>query len=223
MKVVGVDPKEFVKWIGEKFTCTETGTTYEVESIDLLSIIPAKSGWYANHLVCPDCKKKVILDVMDREGKRLAHEQKGLIMTVVSHGCFRGSCLEFNLWREQVAKAAGIPIGLMEGWIDGEMVNLAVKTSSLWAKESLEKRVVQWLPLKWECLKPDILHVLLHHNDDTGYIEFDDLVSLAIRLEKVKPLVTNPYDWCDFQLLTDKFIAGLHKAAELNERVEFSS
>lgn len=141
----------------------------------------------------------------------------------VSHGCYNGMQMFFTKWRHAVAKAADIPVELMEGWIEADLINASLDASPLFAKEILERHIIEWLPIKWTALKPDILHVLLHHGDDTGIIEVEYLSPLAERLEGLIPSIKNGSNGIDYQAITQKFVDGLRFAASKNEVIEFSS
>jgi hypothetical protein len=86
------------------------------------------------------------------------------------------------------------------------------------------KNIRKWLPISWDALKPDILHVLLHHSDCDGIIEHKHCKSLADRLEELLPLLPDGDggghigDWRE---KTQRFIDGLRLADSLGENVEF--
>ncbi len=80
------------------------------------------------------------------------------------------------------------------------------------------------LPLKWDNLKPDQLHVLLNHSDCDGIIESKDCAALADRLEELLPLLPSEPDGGHIGVWRDKtqqFIDGLRLAASAGENVDF--
>ncbi len=138
----------------------------------------------------------------------------------VSHGCWHGSYIFFNVWRAEVAKCFGIPLALMEGFYDGEIVKLAASSPL----DSLSARRLELgLPLAWERLKPEPIHILLNHSDCDGEIAVDDCIPIAIQLESIidkLPGADSEYRF-DMQELARKFAAGLRQASEDGEAVLF--
>lgn len=159
-----------------------------------------------------------------------------------THGCWHGAYSAFGRWREGLAKVAGIPLHLMEhyytedSWIDGP----PDKDAMNWAApreggplckshygpllHSWINRVSAWLPISWDVLKPDVLHILLDHSDCDGWIEAEHCAALADRLEELLPLLPTEYDSGhigDWRDKTQKFIDGLRLAASRGENVEF--
>lgn len=116
-----------------------------------------------------------------------------------SHDCWHGPYSSFMQWREELAKAAGMPpLQQMDGFIDGEGI-------------------------KWESLAPDVIHVLLNHSDCDGFIERADCKPLADRLKELLPLLPDAYPgWRDYYRdKTTMFIRGLMLAHNKKQRVEF--
>ena len=117
-----------------------------------------------------------------------------------THGCWHGAYSAFHRWRVEIARVAGINLDLMEGFTrDGQQ------------------------GIKWESLKPDVLHVLLNHSDCDGHINWRYTKKLADRLTELLPLLEGdggghigPY-----REKTQEFINGLFVAHEAHERVEF--
>ena len=137
-----------------------------------------------------------------------------------THGCWRGSYSAFMRWRETLAKVAGLPpLELMEGFYTPfggwPLPTLYHGYITQWG-DGL-KRLDKRLPIKWECLKPDPIHKLLHHADCEGEIPLEDCEASAERLEKLIPLLL-PESW---QQTTQKFVDGLRLAASKKENVEF--
>lgn len=137
----------------------------------------------------------------------------------VSHNCWSGSYIAFNRWREEIAKAAGIPLGIMEGHYEGENIQSMLGKPPQWMAEILDKRLFNFLPVKWEVLKPDPIHVLLNHSDCDGVIEIADQIPLAERLEAMAALL--PDSPFDMRASANRFAAGLRLAASNSETIEF--
>ncbi len=154
----------------------------------------------------------------------------------LSHGAWHGAYSAFNRWRSEIARLAGIPLGLVEGFYDGGPPDEAMT----WAgppscgplcKSHLGPLLVrwiedaaEWLPVKWEALKPDPLHVLLNHSDCDGEIAPADCGPIADRLQELLPLLPTEEDpghignWTE---KTQKFIDGLRLAATRGEPITF--
>jgi hypothetical protein len=122
-----------------------------------------------------------------------------------SHGCWHGAYSAFNKWRTELFRVAGYPpLELMEGFTYG--------TSS------------KFPPIKWECLKPDPLHILINHSDCDGEIEWKDADAIAGRLEELLPLLPDEDAGGHIGYWREKtqdFIDGLRLAHEKQENVEF--
>jgi len=120
------------------------------------------------------------------------------------------------LWRKEVAKAAGLPpLLLMEGfWASSEEDPFSpfalLKYAKTNLRDSIQRNVLDCLPIKWECLKPSPLYILLNHSDCGGIIESEDCFSIACALEDILP---NIPDVCPevgyWKGATEKFIKGL--------------
>lgn len=124
-----------------------------------------------------------------------------------SHDCWSGSYSAFDRWRNALAKVAKIPLALMDGHYDGAL------------PDSHEVH----LPISWDSLRPDPLHVLLNHSDCAGSLLAVDCPLIADRLEELLPslaeLDKDPPGW--FVKATKRFINGLRAAAAAGEDVEF--
>jgi hypothetical protein len=121
----------------------------------------------------------------------------------ITHDCWNGPYSGFKYWRGLIAQAAGIPLGLMEGFFDPRV--------------EAPEEIARWLPVAWSVLKPDVLHVLLNHPDHEGSIESRYCGPLADRLEALLPLLPEGEE----QDVTRRFIVGLRQAANRGEEVEF--
>lgn len=118
-----------------------------------------------------------------------------------THNCFHGPYTYFGDFRRALAKAAGMPpLALMEGF---------------YRPPTPPQESADGLPIKWEALKPDPIHVLINHSDCDGSIDVMDCLPLANRLRELLPLVG------DWQEETTRFIKGLLLAFDRGEDVEF--
>lgn len=134
-----------------------------------------------------------------------------------THDCWHGSYIAFHRWRSKLAQAAGLPpLDLMEGFYRPDEETIFGRNDT---------GLCYNLPIKWESLKPDVLHELLHHSDCDGEIRAEICASLADRLEALLPLLTSDAgEWghlSSYQEKTRLFIAGLRKAASRSESVGF--
>lgn len=144
----------------------------------------------------------------------------------VSHDCWRGSYSKFMLWRRNLCVVAGLPpLDLMQGFC------LAEETLDYWltgSDSSVPKWIKEALPIRWDCLKPDSLYILLSHSDCDGEIEAADAGPLADSLQKLLDEVEakglpSGVAWPEYFVpWTMRFIAGLRKAYAAGESVEFS-
>jgi hypothetical protein len=155
----------------------------------------------------------------------------------VSHNCWHGAYSAFSRWRQHLAKLAGVPLGLMEGFYqepyrpamewaaprDGGPICNDMHGPILHNWLTLD--VLPYVPIKWESLKPDVLHVLLNHSDCDGDIPVKYLKPLADRLEELNALPGADVDLFghvgDFRMKTQKFIDGLRLAASKRQKVTF--
>lgn len=119
-------------------------------------------------------------------------------------------------WRREIARCAGLPpLDLMEGFYEG---------MGKFSTSGMDDGVKALLPIKWECLKPTPLTILLMHSDYDGDIQSKDCAPIADELEKLLPLLPDSKDpghigyWRD---CTQQFIDGLRLAAARNENVDF--
>ena len=146
-----------------------------------------------------------------------------------THGCWDGAYSAFHRWRVKLAEVEGIPLELMEGF------GWPLYQTPSEVKHNLDNtinspviRIIEIIesvaPIKWDLLKPDPLHFLLHHSDCDGEIPVELLEPIAQRLEEVLPKLPNEDagghigNWHE---KTQKFIDGLRLAASLNEPVIF--
>ena len=120
----------------------------------------------------------------------------------MSHDCWSGGCTSFYRFRTLIAMLAGMPsLGSMEGYCG-------------------------YAAIRWDSLKPDVLHELLNHSDCDGDIQWERCSDLADRLEEIKgavdETVTDPEDGMpDFIGKLDMMIKGLMSAYECKENILF--
>jgi hypothetical protein len=147
----------------------------------------------------------------------------------ISHDAWHGAYSAFDRWRTTLAEIVGIPLNLMEGH-HGYIKTLtdAINVIDVKPMDTVYRDIIldyaKLIPISWDILKPDVLHVLIHHSDCDGIIEVEHLESLAKRLEELLPLLPEGNggghigDWRE---KTQKFIDGCRLAASLNEPLEF--
>ena len=114
----------------------------------------------------------------------------------LTHGCWHGAYSAFARWRDKIAEVAGIAdLMTMQGY-GGET--------------------------PWDDADP--LTALLNHSDCDGNLEVAVLTPLAARLEELLPRLPDGDGGGhigNWRAKTTVFIAGLRRAAELGENVEF--
>jgi hypothetical protein len=152
-----------------------------------------------------------------------------------THGCWHGAYSAFMRWREKIAEVAGLPpLGMMEGFWDprspdrGEALTYTVAASSLerhgdtFGAESL-RRLARRPAIRWDCLKPSPLHILLSHSDCDGSIAAGDCGPIADALEALLPLLEGDGGGHigNYRAKTQTFIDGLRAAAAAGEDVGF--
>ena len=136
-----------------------------------------------------------------------------------SHGCWHGAYPAFGRWREEIARAAGLPpLEFMEGFYD--------EGSVFWDSCGRRdvSRLAEDLPIRWDCLRPSPLFTLLHHSDCEGEIAWEECAAIADALEELLPKLPTEEDgghFGDWRETTQGFIDGLRLAAECQENVEF--
>ena len=125
---------------------------------------------------------------------------------LVSYGCWTGSYSTFHTWRRQLASLVGIDLEQMQGFGGTR---------------------------PWTDLEPDILHVLLAHDDNGGPIAARHCGPLADRLadfvSRLPPDRPYPDDGTvpddpplpDARARTQRFVAGLRRASRRRAAGEF--
>ena len=150
-----------------------------------------------------------------------------------THNCWHGAYSAFMRWRQEIARAAGLPpLELMEGFFapqrTDENFGGNIPTFYLWPRAddltaSSIKRLEERLPIKWDCLKPSPLHELLYHSDCDGEIPAESCGPIADALETLLPNLTGDFGGHigDIRSKTQQFIDGLREAADKGEAVGF--
>ena len=146
----------------------------------------------------------------------------------ISHDCWHGAYSAFHRLRLKIAEVALIPLPLMAGFLCPDDVCEKYKYDRIIAS-SYELEKFDYLPIQWESLKKDPLHLLLHHSDCNGDIKWKNCLKIAERLEELL-LVNEPYmpnmdgdlyPGYSYREAVSQFIKGLKLAYELKENVEF--
>ena len=140
-----------------------------------------------------------------------------------SHDAWHGAYSAFMRWRQKIAQAAGLPpLELMEGFFEPDSYRDPFREYAK-AWPDLAKAFYGSLPIKWECLRPDPLYVLLSHSDRDGEIVASDCGPIADRLEQLMPLLKGDGGGHigDYRDKTEQFIKGLRKASKAGEPLDF--
>lgn len=133
----------------------------------------------------------------------------------ISHGCYSGSYGRFSRFRDAICEAAELPpLDFMEGFFHPGNARV------------LKEEWLRNLPIRWSCLRPDILFELLNHSDCDGSISWKVCKKLALRLEELKPLKPHMSASSDsiyekHAVIMDDFIIGLKVAYKEKEDIEF--
>ena len=146
-----------------------------------------------------------------------------------SHDAWSGAYSAFHTWREMIVDAAGLPpLVLMEGFYQ-PLYCRGYSPPTLWyGLETMETKYMDdldnFLPIKWECLKPSPLHELLCHSDCEGEIPADHCAAIADALEAVIPKLPDKDvggHIGNVRKKTQRFVDGLRAAAEAGEPLDF--
>jgi hypothetical protein len=143
-----------------------------------------------------------------------------------SHDAWHGAYSSFMRWREKLCEVAGLPpLRMMEGfWVKGQVFYdpaiLCFDRPSL--RETID-RFTEGLPIRWEALKPDPLHILLRHSDCDGEIAAEDCGPIADSLEKLLPKLDGDGGGHIglYRQKTEQFIKGLRMAAARKQPLDF--
>lgn len=142
----------------------------------------------------------------------------------ITHDCWHGGYISFHVWRTGIARAFGIPYDLMEGLYRGSVETFFYVNPRTELEKSAWLEFTSMLPLKWDMLKPDPVHILLTHSDCNGEISWEDAGAIVDSLEKIIPLLPDGEGGGhvgNWKITTQKFVDGLRKANKAKENVEF--
>ncbi len=165
--------------------------------------------------------------IMERRGLISHFINYDLMGLDCSHNCWHGAYSAFMRWRQMLAETAGLPpLDFMEGFYDP---GAAYRDPIYWARKGLNDEqafsdIRRQLPIKWDCLKPSPIHILLYHSDCEGEIPWENCAPIADKLEELLPKLPDGDggghigNWRE---KTATFIAGLRKASASKENVEF--
>ena len=129
-----------------------------------------------------------------------------------THDCWHGPYSSFSRWRNALASAAGYEVLPVKDDIGMVFDTVQIDWDGIAARNPNVYEGV------WVEPPADPLLIVIVHSDCDGRIYPHDAANLVNRLEELLPKL-NDIDSVKFK--TEKFIAGLHKAVEANEPVEF--
>lgn len=151
-----------------------------------------------------------------------------------THNAWHGAYSAFMRWRQEVARAAGLPpLELMEGFFTPRYprgLGGGLPTFYLGRADQDDlvssgiKRLEERLPIRWDCLKPSPLYELLYHSDCDGEILAESCGPIADALESLLPNMPEGDagghigNW---RAKTQTFINGLREASSANEPLGF--
>lgn len=146
-----------------------------------------------------------------------------------THDAWHGAYSAFMRWRQEIAKVAGLPpLMLMEGFyksndpIFDPMWSMDKGSRSENPDPTLAA-LKQQLPIRWDCLKPSPLHILLYHSDCEGDIPWEDCQPIASALSELLPKIEGEGGGHigNYKQKTQQFIDGLLRAAAAKEDLIF--
>jgi hypothetical protein len=148
-----------------------------------------------------------------------------------THGAWNGSYSSFHAWRQEIARVAGLPpLDLMDGFYQdkGAVSPFCLLDYQFPIGDELEvhrmTKIRAQFPIKWECLKPNPLFILLSHSDCDGYINWGDCKKIADQLTKLLEKLSNKEvggHIGNYKEKTETFIKGLLLAYENKEKLLF--
>lgn len=152
----------------------------------------------------------------------------------VTHDCWHGAYSAFGRWRAKLAELGGYELDAWqlrhphgaELWEKPEWRHLVKepppeKTRGLIFWDNITTDNLQG---DWEMMPEDPLIILLAHSDCDGKITADHAGPLAVRLEKLIPLMGEEDGGGhigSYAEKTTQFVKGLREAAAAGEAVEF--
>ena len=132
-----------------------------------------------------------------------------------THNCWHGSYGTFNSWRRAIAGAAGLPpLDFMEGFYRADRFDDPTSTKGHHKEAGIAGKSLG-LPIRWDALRPSVLHILLNHSDCEGNLHWDSCAAIADELEALLPKLNG------WENETQQFIYGLRKASAAKEDVLF--
>ncbi len=140
-----------------------------------------------------------------------------------SHDCFHGAYSSFTRWRNELAAAAGYV--LLQDSIQDVMAGLSTSTSPYvdldWSQFPLKNYQGEWDTVPGD----DPLIYLIVHSDCDGVIHPEQGRHIALRLRELLPKLRDDGEGhlarYGVRGTTERFIAGLERAAEAGEDVDF--
>ena len=152
-----------------------------------------------------------------------------------SHNAWRGTYSAFMRWRKMLADVAGLPpLELMEGFFVplSDERGLPTLYHGMNTREPAfgpgsdphMAKLDNYLPIRWDCLKPSALHELLYHSDYDGEIAPVRCGPIADALEELIPKLPDGEgvghigNW---RQTTQRFVDGLRAAAAAGEPLRF--
>lgn len=144
----------------------------------------------------------------------------------ISHDAWHGAYSSFMIWRQEIAKAAGLPpLELMEGFYKPLVGHNSLPTFYCGGVEPSHfiRLIDKQLPIKWSSLKPSPLFTLLYHSDCDGDISWSKLKKIADELEKLIPKLNDDFSGHigGIKQKTEKFIKGCRLAYSKKESLKF--
>lgn len=149
----------------------------------------------------------------------------------ITHETWHGSYSSFHRWRQEIAKVAGLPpLEMMEGFYEdnGSESPFCLLDYRFPNGDKLEmSHIRKWrqqLPIKWQCLRPNALYILLQHSDCDGYINWRDCKKIALELTKLLDKLSDEEvggHIGNYKTKTTIFIDGLLRAYDKKERLIF--
>ena len=157
-----------------------------------------------------------------------------------THDCWHGPYSQFMRWREYLCEVAGIPpLGLMEGYYSSDGLDCFANFDVCHGQNPFNEQAKRCLPIRWNAIDaPHALKVLLSHSDCGGSIAVEHLEPMAVVLEELASMmednegvISGPYNgdgkpsargsYDGFKAATLRFVAGLRRARDAGEPVEF--
>lgn len=144
-----------------------------------------------------------------------------------SNNAWHGPYSSFMAWRTELATHYNIPLELMEGfYYKGDacsdpflLLHYKFKYDELEIRPI--KRLEDKLPLKWENLKKNPIHILLRHSDSDGYISYGNCGKIAKELKIIIEKLTPDYRSYSFYNRTKEFMEGCELAYKNKEKLIF--